>query len=58
MDEDKRKELVRAQAVLSGGWVSFPFDARCSRCGYDFLGHPKKESIISGCPSCGKSYCE
>ena len=59
MDVEKmRKELISRQAELSGGWVSFPLDAKCSRCGYDFLEHPNPNLIISGCPKCGRSFCE
>ena len=56
--ETMRKELISRQAELSMGWVSFPLDAKCSRCGYDFLEHPNPNFIISGCPKCGRSFCE
>ena len=56
--DERRQELVRRQAELSRGWVSFPLNGICSGCGYDFLEHPHPEAIISGCPKCKRSFCE
>ena len=59
IDQALREAIARKQGELSGGWVSFPFDCICTKCGYDFTEDKSSlDTLVSGCPKCKRSFCE
>jgi len=57
-DKARRLDIINKQSELSP-WCGFmPYTCICS-CGFDFVDYPKAyEELITGCPKCGRSYCE
>jgi hypothetical protein len=54
-DKARRMDIKKIQNMA---YVWFPYDCVCS-CGFDFIDYPKAyKEIITGCPSCHRSYCE
>ena len=57
-DKARRLDIIDTQSRLSS-WCGFiPYNCICP-CGFDFVDYPKAyEELITGCPSCCRSYCE
>lgn len=58
-----RDELLKERCRLKPGiWDNFaPLDGYCTRCRADLVevyGERFVKADITGCPKCGKSYCE
>ena len=57
-DDARRLDIINKQYELSGYGIFIPMTCKCA-CGFDFVDYPRAyEELITGCPSCFKTYCE